>query len=95
MRALKDAGLEVGADVSVCAVNDEGIGRYLLKSLTALESLPRSHFLRQVTEWMISGDNWKGPLLVQPGDVPLFKGETVGPAPSDGSLTVAGIKVEP
>ena len=89
MRALKDAELDVGTDVSVCAVNDEGIGRYLLKSLTALESLPRSYFLRRVTDWMISGGRWKGPLLVQPEDVPLFKGETVGHAPKDGGGTVA------
>jgi len=80
MRALKDAGLEVGRDVSVCAVNDEGWGRYLYKSLTALESPPRSHYLRRVADWMISGKNWRGPLLVQPTDVPLFEGESVGPA---------------
>jgi DNA-binding LacI/PurR family transcriptional regulator len=94
MRALKDAGLEVGVDVSVCAVNDEGIGRYLLKSLTALESLPRSHFVRPATEWMISGGAWRGPLLIQPDKVPLFKGESVGPAPKDGRKTVAGKRSE-
>jgi DNA-binding LacI/PurR family transcriptional regulator len=88
MRALKDAGLDVGQDVSVCAVNDEGVGRYLYKSLTALESLPRSYFLRRVTEWMVSKGKWKGPLLVQPDDVPLFAGETAGPAPAGGSGTV-------
>lgn len=88
MRALKDAGLEVGKDVSVCAVNDEGIGRFLFKSLTALESQPRSYFLRQVTDWMISGTEWKGPLLIQPEDAPLFKGETVGPAPANSVFTV-------
>jgi DNA-binding LacI/PurR family transcriptional regulator len=88
MRALKDAGLEVGRDVSVCAVNDEGIGRFLLKSLTALESQPRSYFLRRVTEWMLSGNKWKGSLLVEPEDAPLFQGETVGPAPADGVCTV-------
>lgn len=84
MRALKDAGLEVGRDVSVCAVNDEGIGRYLYKSLTALESPLRSRYLRRVSEWMISEKEWRGPLLVQPDDVPLFKGETVGLAPVGG-----------
>lgn len=89
MRALKDAGLEVGSDVSVCAVNDEGIGRYLFKSLTALESQPRSYFLRQVTDWMLSDGEWKGPLLIQPEDAPLFLGETVGPAPGKGGFTMA------
>jgi DNA-binding LacI/PurR family transcriptional regulator len=89
MRALKEAGLDVGVDVSVCAVNDEGFCRYLYKSLTALESLPRSYCLRRVTEWMVSKGKWQGPLLVQPEDVPLFTGETTGPAPADGRGTVA------
>lgn len=89
MRALKDAGLEIGRDVSVCAVNDEGIGRFLLKALTALEAQPRSYFLRQVTDWMLSGEAWKGPLLIQPGDAPLFEGETVGAAPRGGTYMVA------
>ena len=89
MRALKDAGLEVGRDVSVCAVNDEGLGRYLYTSLAALESPPRSHYLRRVVDWMISGKSWRGPLLVRPGDVPLFEGESVGPAPADGRSTAA------
>ena len=71
--------------VSVCAVNDEGLGRYLLKSLTALQSQPRAFFLRQVTQWMLSGEQWEGPLLVQPDDAPLFEGETVGAPPADGS----------
>lgn len=88
MRALKEAGLEAGTDVAVCTVNDEGFGRYLMKSLTALESLPRSYFLRPVTEWMLSGGDWEGPLLVQPDDVPLFRGETAGPAPAGGDGTV-------
>lgn len=90
IRALKDAGLQVGEDVSVCAVNDEGIGRYLLKSLTALESLPRSLYLRRVTQWMIAEGEWQGPLLVQPEDVPLFKGETTGPAPEGDIRAVIG-----
>ncbi len=85
MRALKEAGYEIGRDVSVCAVNDEGLGRYLLKSLTALQSQPRAFFLRQVTQWMLSGEQWEGPLLVQPDDAPLFEGETVGAPPADGS----------
>lgn len=53
MRALSEAGLEIGRDVSVCAVNDENLGRYLLKSLTALESPPRAHDLRHPIDWML------------------------------------------
>lgn len=89
MRALKEVGLEIGRDVSVCAVNDEGIGRYLLKSLTALESRARPLYLRRAAEWMLSDEPWEGSLLVQPKDVPLFVGESTGPAPDDGSKTVS------
>lgn len=81
MRALHEAKLEIGRDVSVCAVNDEGLGRYLLKSLTALESPPRAQYLRRPVEWMLEGEAaWTGPFLIQPEDVPLFVGESTGPA---------------
>ncbi|RYX82001.1 LacI family transcriptional regulator [bacterium] len=81
MRALYEGGLKVGVDVSVCAVNGEGIGRYLMPTLTALESPPRSLYLRQASEWMINGGEWRGPLLIQPEDIPLFQGESTGPVP--------------
>jgi len=93
MRALQEAGLEVGRDISVCAVNDEGIGRYLLKSLTALESRARSLYLRPVAEWMLSDQPWKGPLLVVPRDVPLFIGESTGAAPADGRQSVSAAEL--
>ncbi len=82
MRALHEAGLEIGEDVSVCAVNSEGVGRYLLRSLTALESPPRALYLRRAAEWMLAEEPWQGPLLTQPEDVPLFKGESTGVAQS-------------
>jgi len=91
MRALKEAGLVIGEDVSVCAVNDEGIGRYLLKSLTAIESRARPLYLRKVAEWMLGEKEWEGSLLVQSKDVPLFVGESSGPAPEDGSQTVSAL----
>jgi DNA-binding LacI/PurR family transcriptional regulator len=81
MRAFYEGGLKVGVDVSVCAINSEGFGRYLMPSLTALESPPRSLYLRQVSEWMIGQQEWQGPLLIQPDDIPLFRGESTGPAP--------------
>ena len=84
MRALSEAGLEIGRDVSVCAVNDENLGRYLLKSLTALESPPRASCLRHPIDWMLGEEKeWTGPLLICPEEVPLFKGESSGPAPKE------------
>lgn len=86
IRALHDAGLKVGRDVSVCAVNSEGLGRYLLPSLTALEAPPRSLYLRRAGEWMLSAGAWEGPLLLQPEDIPMFEGESTGPAPAFGGM---------
>ncbi|MGB7158310.1 MAG: substrate-binding domain-containing protein [Tepidisphaeraceae bacterium] len=82
MRALHEGKLEIGRHVSVCAVNDEGLGRYLLKSLTALESPSRALYLRQAVQWMFGDGEWEGPLLVQPKQVNLFVGESTGPAPA-------------
>jgi biotin operon repressor len=82
MRALHEAKLEIGRDISVCAVNDEGIGRYMLKTLTALESPPRALYLRKPVEWMFGAGPWNGELLVQPKDLNLFEGESTGPAPA-------------
>ncbi|MHC4250420.1 MAG: substrate-binding domain-containing protein [Planctomycetota bacterium] len=84
MRALHEAGHEVGVDASVCAVNDEGYGRFLLKSLTSLPSPPRARYLRPLVEWMAGGGEYDGPLLVQPEQIDLFIGESTGPAPKRG-----------
>jgi DNA-binding LacI/PurR family transcriptional regulator len=87
MRALQEAGLEIGVDVSVCAVNGEGIGQYLLRSLTELSSPPRALYLQRAAEWMLGDGDWEGPLLIQPQDVPLFEGESTGPAPASSILS--------
>jgi DNA-binding LacI/PurR family transcriptional regulator len=82
MRAFHERGLRVGRDVSVCAVNDEGFARYLWPSLTSLELPDPSPYLRICLEWMARGGrDWLGPLLMQVPEVPLFKGESTGPAP--------------
>jgi DNA-binding LacI/PurR family transcriptional regulator len=94
MRALHEGGLEIGRDVSVCAVNSEGMGRYLLRSLTALEAPPRTLYLRQASEWMLGEGEWQGPLLIQPEDVPLFEGESTGPAPTSPVVTPLGLKMK-
>jgi len=88
MRAFYEAGLKAGHDVSLCAVNDEGIGPYLVPSLTSLQSPPRVVYLRKALDWMLSGGQWQGPLLLQPheSEVPLFVGESTGPIPAGASF---------
>lgn len=81
MRALHEHGLRIGRDVSVCAVNDEGLGPYLVPSLTCLQTPPRGRYLRKAVDWMTKAADWPKPTLVQPKDAPLFIGESTGPAP--------------
>ena len=79
MRALYEHGLRIGRDVSVCAVNDEGLGPYLVPSLTSLQTPPRSRYLHKALGWMMGEVKWLKPSLVQPKDAPLFVGESTGP----------------
>lgn len=81
MRALHESGLRIGADVSVCAVNDEGFGPYLIPSLTCLRSTPRARDLRKAARWLLTGKGWDKPSLHQPADAPFFAGESTGSAP--------------
>lgn len=81
MRALKEAGLVTGVDVSVCAVNDSGLAPYLNPSLTCLQSPPRATYLRKPVAWMLGKETWDAratPLLIQPDEAPLFIGESTG-----------------
>lgn len=80
MRAFQERGLRVGRDVSVCAVNDEGLGRYLWPSLTSLAMPDPTPYLNICLDWMARGGrDWPGPLRLQVTEVPLFKGESTGP----------------
>ena len=81
MRALKEAGLQAGRDISVCAVNDSGLAPYLNPSLTCLRSPPRAVYLRKPVAWMLGKESWDSrdtPLLIQAEEAPLFIGESTG-----------------
>ncbi|HEY8965695.1 MAG TPA: substrate-binding domain-containing protein, partial [Candidatus Methylacidiphilales bacterium] len=82
MRACSEAGVAIGRDLSLVAMNDEGLGPYLVPSLTSLQSPAREPFLRPAADWMIGRGPWRGPLLVEPADIPMFFGESSGPAPA-------------
>lgn len=84
MRAIVDAGLKVGQDISVCATDDEaGRAQYLNPSLTCLKDPPWDPYINVCLDWFArGGKNWLGPLLIQPPEVPLFAGESTGSAPA-------------
>jgi hypothetical protein len=79
MRACIDKGLEVGRDIHVCAVNGEGLNRFVFPSLTCLEAQDMSAYLSEIIEWMKSdGVKWDGPMLLQAGEPRIFEGESTG-----------------
>lgn len=81
MRALHEAGIRVGRDVSLCAVNDVGLARFLCPSLTCTLMPDPEPFLAVGYEWMTGRVAWEDRLLLQPADVSLFVGESTGPCP--------------
>jgi LacI family transcriptional regulator len=87
IRALYEAGLQVGKDVSVCAVDGAKAARYQVPSRTALEAPDQTPYLGACIEWMAKrNEPWTGPLLMQPTDVALFAGESTAPCPANGTL---------
>jgi hypothetical protein len=48
-------------------------------------------YIRKALDWILSGGEWQGPLLMQPHEieVPLFLGESTGPIP----MEAAGVRV--
>ena len=91
MRAFFEEGVRVGRDISVCAINDEGLGPFLVPSLTCLQAEARAGYLQNAGQWMC-GEEWVGPMLVQPTDVPMFVGESTGPAPGATNVVILGSK---
>lgn len=82
LRAMHDRKMTIGAGgTSVCVVNDEGLGRFMSPSLTSIEMPDPLPYLSVCMEWMgRAGEGWVGPLLMQPKQVPMFVGESTGPA---------------
>ncbi|HEX7008845.1 MAG TPA: substrate-binding domain-containing protein [Phycisphaeraceae bacterium] len=85
LRALRDRGIHVPRDMSVCVVNDEGFAPYTYPSLTSTSLPDLRPYLSLCLEWLSQPDKqWMGSLLVQPKENPLYEGESVGPAPRGG-----------
>jgi DNA-binding LacI/PurR family transcriptional regulator len=81
IRALRDRGMKVGEDISVCTINDEGLARYLSPSLTCIEMPDPTPYIRMCIKRMQSTENeWIGSLLIQPSQPQLFIGESTNPA---------------
>lgn len=82
-RALLERGIQVGKDVSVCAMEGENYSRYQWPSRTVLEIPDPDVYVEVCMDWFAkrTGD-WIGPKLLEPSSVNLFKGESTGPVPA-------------
>ena len=79
VRACYEAGVSVGEQISICTMNNEPTGRYYCPSLTGLEMPDLEPMLEQVFEWFESPQReWPGPLLLEPEEARLFRGESTG-----------------
>ena len=78
-RAVADAGLTVGKDVLISAINGEEVNRYLQPSITCLEARDASQYLEQSLSWMkLKETSWQGSILMEPEQPSLFIGESTG-----------------
>lgn len=91
-RALFERNVVVGRDLAVCSADDgAGEARFFVPSLTSITALDPAPYVAVCLDWMRDGGlNWKGPLLVQPHDVPLFIGESTCGWPSTAARPVPG-----
>jgi hypothetical protein len=81
IRACADAGLQVGKDISICGFGEMDIARLLIPTVTCVQPADRRPFLDRGLDWITSrGIDWPHPLRMEPEDVPLFIGESTGPA---------------
>lgn len=86
VRACVDNGLTPGKDIEICAVNGQGMARYLCPSVTCLEWGNPAVFLDMALQWVKSEKGaWSGPLLLQPDMPTLFLGETTAQYPKTAS----------
>jgi DNA-binding LacI/PurR family transcriptional regulator len=78
IRACYERDIEVGTELSVCAVNLEPPAEFFCPSITGLNTPDLSNELGKCFEWFASSTPWRGPKLLEPRHSNLFKGESTG-----------------
>jgi len=82
-RAFYEKRIRIGPDVSVCSCERAEEAELFTPSLTTLATPLPDEFLQKGLEWIVTGGkDWTGPLRIIPEDVPLWVGESTGPAPT-------------
>lgn len=82
IRAMLDRGIQVGKDVSVCVINDEGFAQYVNPTITSVMMIDPVPYLKICLERIKSHRSvWQGSILFQPSEPKIFIGQSTGPAP--------------
>ncbi|MEX2308582.1 MAG: substrate-binding domain-containing protein [Pirellulales bacterium] len=79
-RACWERGIEVGKDLSICAINIEPPAEFFCPSITGLNTPDLSDVLGRCFDWFLDRDSYRGPLLMEPKESSLFEGESTGRA---------------
>lgn len=84
LRALRDCGVRVGEEISVCTIGDGGNARYFCPSITSVEFPDISDLVRRVLVWMAGREaKWSGDLQLTVAELPFFHGESTAPAAAE------------
>jgi DNA-binding LacI/PurR family transcriptional regulator len=78
IRACYERDIEVGKDLSICAVNLEPPAEFFCPSITGLNTPDLSAELGKCFEWFASDEQWSAPKLLEPRVSNLFEGESTG-----------------
>jgi DNA-binding LacI/PurR family transcriptional regulator len=78
IRACYERDIEVGTDLSICAVNLEHPAAFFCPSITGLRTPDLSEVLGKCFEWFAGDKPWRGPKLLEPKESVLFEGESTG-----------------
>ena len=81
LRAASEAGLLVGDQLSVCTIDCEGIGKYINPAIASFERPNPVDFMDSCVDWFAKNgtlDKWNGPLLLEPQELEIFVGGSIG-----------------
>ena len=95
LRVARDFDLEIGKDLSIFTVDGEGIGKFLTPSITSFERPNAQPYLSECFEWIALGgkrSEWRRSLLIEPRNLRLFEGESIGPPPLSRSSVIRARK---
>ncbi len=78
IRACWERNIRVGDDLSIATVNIEPPAEFFCPSITGLNTPDLSDPLGKCFDWFGSRMSWRGPILMEPKESVLFKGESTG-----------------